>query len=431
MAERGRLYLDNAATSFPKPEAVHREMLRYATQIGATPGRANYAESIEGGRLIRRCRERIATLVNAGRADHVIFTLNTTDALNMAIKGAVRARRLNEPGRPVHLVTTELDHNSVLRPFNELAREGARERVRWTCVPIDPVLGCVRPQDVIDAIEPDTLLVAVNHVSNVTGVIQPVAQIGAACRGRDVLFLVDAAQSLGHIAVDMERMQIDLLAFPGHKGLLGPLGTGGLVIRPGVEAKVATTREGGTGSASDRDVQPETMPDRYEPGSHNALGIVGLSEGVAWLLERGEAGVERHERELCEAMIDGLRAGGARLEDGGPGEGSLREFTLLGPTDAARRVAIFSLVHASVPPAEIAGRLETQFGLLTRPGVHCAPRAHAALGTLAGAAKGALRISMGPMVPLSAVDRVIEALSEIGRSSLPPPRAERISTTIA
>ncbi len=405
MPDATRIYLDNAATSFPKPPGVYESMLRYGTRLGASPGRGHYAESREGARLIRQCRERINTLIGGESPEHVVFTLNTSDALNLAIKGVVRCAV--SQGKPVELVTTAMDHNSVLRPFAALAEDGARV----IHVEADPVTGLIDPDAFAGALTPRTTLAAVNMVSNVTGVIQPVAAIGEVCRARGVAFLVDAAQALGHVDVDVRDMHIDLLAFPGHKGLLGPQGTGGLYLRPGMEARVATTREGGTGSLSEHDVQPTTMPEKYEAGSHNTIGIVGLSEAVGYLLERGIPAIRAHELELIRFVLDELRDGGCALGGGPPGDGPLRELRLLGPAEAAMRVGVFSFSHDTLEPAELAIILEERFGILARSGITCAPRAHAALGTLDS--RGSLRLSIGPFNTVGHVRAACAALRDI------------------
>lgn len=399
MTRQQRLYLDNAATSFPKPPGVYEAMLHYGTQIGGTSGRGNYREAREGGRLIRRCRERINALIGGESPDHVVFTLNTTDALNLAIKGIVAHRRSTAPDRPVHLVATEMDHNSVLRPFNALAGEG----IEWTCVRADPETGIVDPADVGEAIRPGTALVAMVHASNVTGSIQPAAAVGRLCRERGVPFLLDAAQSMGHLPVDVGELSVDLLAFPGHKGMLGPLGTGGLYIRPGMERTLAPLREGGTGSASEIDVQPATLPDKYEPGSHNAVGIAGLSEAVAWLMDRRVESLREHEIELITVVLESL----AELESAG--------LRLLGPKDPSMRVGVFSFVHEELSPGWIADELERRFGVLVRAGIHCAPRAHRALGTLSNgeARAGAVRLSVGPFLKAADVRYACEALRQV------------------
>lgn len=392
------LYLDNAATSFPKPPAVIEAVARYMSEIGATPGRASYASSLRGGEIIALCRRRLIQLFNASHPENVVFTLNTTDALNLAIKGVARARR--RTGAKVHAVTTAMDHNSVLRPLNAMA---AQEDLAWTCVDVDPHTGLVDPRAIEEAIGPDTALVVLNHASNVTGVIQPAREIGEICRRRGVLFLLDAAQSAGHIPVDVEALSVDLLAFPGHKGLLGPLGTGGLWIRPGVEDRVDPLREGGTGTSSDADVQPLFMPDRYEPGSHNAPGIAGLGEAVEFLLRsRDASGAWPHERELIGPMLEGLR----ELSPA---------YRLVGPSQPNERVGIFTIVHEHLDARTLARRLEQEHEILARPGVHCAPRAHRALGTLG--LGGAVRLSLGPFVTPRDIERTIAALRAIGASA--------------
>lgn len=396
-------YFDNAATSFPKPPAVAEAMHRFMLENGA-PGRGLYGPAREAGRLIHQCRDRINRLINSQSPDHVVFTLNTTDALNLAIKGVLEAARLRRPTARLHVVSTWMEHNSVLRPTNAL-----RERwpqLEWTRVEADPVTGLVEPAAICAAIRPDeTVLVAVNHASNVTGTIQPVAEIGEICRRAGVLYLVDAAQSLGHTAVDVQAMQIDLLAFPGHKGLLGPQGTGGLYLRPGVEDRVATVREGGTGSVSEQETHPTMMPERYEAGSHNTVGIVGLSEGVRWLLERGGETVRQHEIELMNPILQALASG--RF----PG------LALLGPAETGLRVGVLSFVHSTLQPQEIATILEAEFGVLSRAGLHCAPLAHKTFGTAPPQGRGAVRLSVGPFLTLSDVGHVVEALGAICRDA--------------
>lgn len=389
----GSIYLDNAATSFPKPECVHEGVLGYMRRVGASPGRGAYAAAREGASLIARCRERLCELVGGEQSGQVVFTLNATDALNLAIKGAVRAWNRRNPGRTAHVVTTAMDHNSVLRPLN--AMEAAGE-VTWTCVAADAKTGLVHAARVAAAMRPETALVAVVHASNVTGTIQPVEAIGAACRRLGVPLLVDAAQSLGHVPVSAASMKVDLLAFPGHKGLLGPLGTGGLYLRPGVESSVEPLREGGTGSKSESDVQPVALPDRFEPGSHNTPGIAGLSAAAGWLLDRGVDRLRAHEARLIEAALETM-----------PGEKD--GFRLLGHDSAAGRVGVFSFSHQAIPPEALAAGLETR-GYLVRAGLHCAPRAHAALGTLERG--GAVRLSVGPFVDADAVRDAMRALAE-------------------
>ncbi len=391
-----RLYFDNAATSFPKPPSVHAAMARYATELGASPGRGSYRESVDGAALIWQCRERLCRLLGGTSPEHVVFTLNTSDALNLAIRGLTLDRLMR--GEPTHVVTTAMDHNSVLRPLNALRRFG----LEWTCVEVDPATGLVDPDDVLAAVRDDTVMVAAVHASNVTGTVQPIGEIGRRCRERGVLVLVDAAQSVGHVPVDVASMCIDLLAFPGHKGLLGPLGTGGLYIRPGLEEMIEPVREGGTGSVSESDEHPATMPDRYEPGSHNTIGLVGLSEGVRWILGRGIDEIRAHEESLMRVMMDRL-----------PGEEA--GLRVLGPASIEDRVGVFSVVHESLDAATLAAALESHAGVLVRAGLHCAPRAHGTFGTLA--AGGACRLSLGPFLTAADCELACGALDEICRSA--------------
>lgn len=398
-----RLYLDNAATSFPKAPGVYEAMLHYGQRIGASPGRGTYAESQQGAAVIRRCRELLNRLIDGEGPDRIVFTLNTTDALNTAIQGLVAHRRRTKPG-PIHIVTSVMDHNSVLRPLNMLKADG----VEWTAAPADPTTGLIDPADFARAVRPDTALVALVHASNVTGAVQPVADVGRLCRARSVPFLVDAAQSLGHIPLSVQSACIDLLAFPGHKGLLGPLGTGGLYIRPGLESIIDPYRQGGTGSQSEIDTQPETMPSRYECGSHNTVGIAGLACAVQWLLDQTIESLRAHEVELIDTMLAGL----VDLESLG--------FHLLGTAPATHRVATFTLLHETLSPHELAMELERRDGLLVRAGIHCAPRAHAALGTVDNG--GGTRLSFGAFNTLADVDRALACLRAIGQDLAIPTR---------
>ncbi|WP_428389454.1 aminotransferase class V-fold PLP-dependent enzyme [Mucisphaera sp.] len=387
-----RIYMDNAATSFPKPPAVAEAMTRFATEIGASPGRGAYTEAQEAGALLNLCRERINQLIHGENPNHVIFTLNTSDALNLGIRGLVR------PGD--HVVTTWMDHNSVLRPLNKLVDDAGVEQTRVEC---DPTSGVVDPDDIRQAIQKNTRLVAVVHGSNVTGTVQPIAEIGKVCREMAVPLLVDAAQTIGHLPIDVQRDCIDLLAFPGHKGLLGPLGTGGLYIRPGLEKQLQTVREGGTGSVSELDVQPDFMPDKYEPGSHNAIGLIGLSEGVGWILSKGIDKLWAHEQGLVKVMLEGLTS----AESAG--------VHLYGPPGVANRCGVFSIrIDGYVSPVDLSNDLEERFGILTRSGIHCAPLAHATVGT--HDLGGTTRLSFGPFLSNQEVKYACDALFELAEA---------------
>jgi cysteine desulfurase/selenocysteine lyase len=383
-----RLYMDNAATSFPKPAAVTDAMVRYARQLGASAGRGAYAEAMETAGLIAECRRRVNVLVSGADANQVVFTLNCTDALNLAIKGLVPL------SGPAHAICTHIDHNSILRPLNALVDQG---RIEQTRVPVDPATGLVDPDDVRRAIRPDTKLIAVTHASNVTGTVQPIRELGRIAREHAVPFVVDAAQSAGHVPIDVRADGIDLLAAPGHKGLLGPLGTGFLYVRPGLERTLRPLREGGTGSASEDDRQPTFMPDKFEPGSHNAIGLVGLNEGLRWVAEQTVEMLAAHDLDLVRTFLEGVS--------------DVDGLTYYGPRGVRDRMGVFSVRIDGYDPHELSSILEAQFGILTRSGIHCAPLAHAALGTLD--AGGATRFSFGPFLSKQDVKFATDALAEV------------------
>lgn len=388
-----RLYADNAATSFPKPPAVWEAMRRYAEELGASAGRGAYREAIETGELLAACRRRLAKLINAEDPNQIIFTHNCSGALNQAIKGLLR------PGD--HVVTTVMEHNSVLRPLNALAAERTITLDMVTAG--DSGSGLVRSQDVIAAVRPQTKLVCLVHASNVTGSLQPVAAVAAETRRRNIPILVDAAQSLGHVPIDVRAMQIDLLAMPGHKGLMGPLGTGALYMRAGLENVIRPLIEGGTGSVSELPIQPDFMPDKFESGSHNAIGLAGLNAALECLERETVARRREHDLELAAAFIEGCR--------------NVEGLTIYGPTDPLERVAVFSVRLEGLEPGELAALLETEFGILTRPGIHCAPLAHRMIGT--DSLGGTTRLSFGAYNTLPDVRRCIDALAKLAAIDAP------------
>lgn len=378
-----RRYFDNSATSHPKPPVVAQAVQAYFECVHASAGRGAYQEALASRRILDDCRAALKRLFHCGAQDHVIFTLNGTDALNLAIKSVV--------GTGDHVVTTAMDHNSVLRPLSALT---AQLGIRWTAVPVDPQTTRLDPATLAGALRPDTRLVVVNHASNVTGVLQPIDAVAEICRRHGVLLLVDAAQSAGHVPIHFADLGLDFLALPGHKGLLGPLGTGVLLLRDGVAAHMRTVREGGTGSQSERAEQPDDLPDRFEAGSHNAVGIAGLLAAVDWILDRGVATLRRHEQMLCQQFDEQLA--------GVPG---LRVF---GPRESAQRVAVYSVRVAGLEPDDVSARLESRFGILSRSGLHCAPLAHQTLGTLDRG--GTTRLSAGPFVTDADVEYLAAAL---------------------
>lgn len=382
------IYLDNAATSFPKPEAVYRGIDAFVRAAGANPGRSGHRRAVEAEAMIDETRRLLARLFGAPRPERVVFGHNATDALNMALKGVLR------PGD--HVITSVLEHNSINRPLNQLERDGLISVTRLPAT----AAHLIDPSAVAAAWSAKTRLVAVTQASNVTGTIQPVHELGRIARERDALLLVDAAQSAGVVPIHVEADLIDLLAFTGHKGLLGPTGTGGLVV--GERADVRPWRLGGTGGDSSDPLQPSELPYRLEGGTPNVFGIAGLREGARIVLEEGVETILAHERRLLAAFLTELRRpesfsfyGGAEafLEHGGDGRVGLLSFNLAG----------FS-------PAELAALLDQHFDIAVRSGLDCAPYAHRHLGTFPD---GAVRVSVGLLTKPEDVREAAAALNEI------------------
>jgi cysteine desulfurase/selenocysteine lyase len=385
-----RIYLDNAATSWPKPAAVYDAVDAYLRENGAPAGRSGYAEAVDANRLVGQARRGVAELIGERDPRQVIFTCSGTDALNLAIRGVVR------PGD--HVVTTVCEHNSVLRPLRALADDAS---IEITYVPCDKP-GFVSPQAVRDSLRPNTRLVAVVHASNVTGAIQPIEDIGALVRRHGALFLVDAAQSLGHVPIDVADSEIDLLAAPGHKGLLGPLGVGVLWIRSGIEERVRPLRYGGTGTQSEDEVQPADLPARFESGNHNVPGLAGLAAATAFLKKRSIAAIAAHHERLTARLLEAFR--------------SINGLTIHGPQTAERRTSVVSVTLDGYDPQELAALLEASHGVQCRAGLHCAPRMHGALGTTAGG--GTLRLSAGAFTTDDEIDAAAAALREAAAVAL-------------
>ena len=378
-----RIYLDNAATSWPKPETVYDAVDKYLRENGAPAGRSAYTQAADVERAIASARAAVARLIGATSAKQIIFTSNGTEALNLAIHGLLR------PGD--HAICTWADHNSVLRPLRDLEEHNNVQVTRVRC----DASGQVNPDDIRRALQPNTKLVAILHASNVTGVIQPIPEIGRIVHEHGARFLVDAAQSLGHVPVSVDELQADLLAAPGHKGLLGPLGTGVLYIRPGLEAELLSARQGGTGSRSDEDRQPDFLPDKFEAGNHNVPGLVGLAAAVAWLEAKGVTALHDHEQRLSQRLRNGLQ--------------NIPRIKLHGT--ANQTVGVVSITIEGYDPQEAAALLDASFGVQTRAGLHCAPLMHRALGTIETG--GTIRFSIGAFNTTEDIDAAIAAVKEI------------------
>ena len=374
------VYLDNAATSWPKPEAVYEAVDHFMRQVGATPGRGGHRREEEALRIADEARATVAELFHAPDPQGVAFTLNATQAINMALKGLLR------PGD--HVVTSSIEHNAVWRPLKALERRG----VELTAVPCAPD-GTLDPADVEAAWRPDTRLVAMLPASNVLGTILPLAEVGEIAHRRGALLLVDAAQSAGAYPLDVQAMGIDLLAFAGHKGLFGPHGTGGLVVRPGVHLE--TWIEGGSGLLSRPETMPEALPARLEAGTQNAAGIAGLLAGVRFVLEEGVDRIRAHEMAMTRLLIERLQ--------------TIPDLAILGPDDLDRRTAVVSITVEGYFPDQLAAVLDKVFDVATRAGLHCAPQAHRVAGTLEF---GALRFSPGYFTTADDVEYAVDALRQ-------------------
>ncbi len=380
-----RIYLDNAATSWPKPEVVYAAVDDYQRRSGTAVGRGATRRGADLQRTVDQCRLRAARLLGAESPERICFSFNGTDALNLALHGV-----LNDGD---HVVTTVMEHNSVLRPLRELQ---SRRNVSVTYVGASPE-GLIDIDELRRAVTPATRLIALIHASNVTGTIQPIEQAAEIAHQQGALLLVDAAQTAGHVPIDLQELRADLLACSGHKGLLGPLGTGLIYVRPGVETELRSYRQGGTGSRSDEDRQPDSLPDKYESGNHNAPGLVGLHAALGWLQERGVVELRRRASELTERLREGL----ARTSG----------VTVFGPSDPALRTGVVSMTVDGFDPRELAVILDENFGVEVRAGFHCAPRAHQALGT--ADLGGTVRFSPGPFTTEDDIDRAIAAIRAI------------------
>ena len=380
------VYLDNAATTFPKVPSVMRRMIETYEAYGVSPGRGSYDLSEEASALVSGVRETLARFFNAPDPERVVFAANATDALNLAIQGCVR------PGD--HVVATRLEHNSVLRPLHHLAE---RDGVEYDLVPFDDS-GHVDPADVVAALRPTTTLVVVCHGSSVLGTVQPLAEIARVCGERGVPLLVDAAQTAGQVPVDMASLGAAAIAFTGHKALLGPSGIGGLVLSPGLDP--VSTRFGGTGIDSQSLVHTQAFPHRLEAGTLNLLGIIGLAEGVEFLEGHGPAGLHEYEMRLARRLRDGLA--------------DLAGVDVLSPPLTDDDLPIVTCTVGDVPADDVGAILDGDFSIAVRTGQHCAPLVHAALGT---SQLGAVRFSVGAGNTDEHIDRALEAMSAIARSS--------------
>ncbi len=384
MKKKKLVYMDNAATSYPKPPQVLKAMINFTQKIGGNPGRSGHRLSLKAGEKVEEAREAIAELFNIKDPLRISFSYNASHALNFALLG------LLEPGD--HVITTSLEHNSVARPLRYLEGLG----VKLTILKADPLTGEISPVDFKKAINRKTRMLAMVHGSNVTGRVLPLRLFGEITRQQGLIFLVDAAQTAGSYPIDVEEDLVDLLAFTGHKSLLGPQGTGGLYVRPGIQLR--PTLRGGTGSRSEEDRHPSFLPDLLEAGTLNAVGLAGLASGVRFILKETVKKIREKEKALLKRLLEGLK--------------EIEFLEIYSSPQPETNLSTVSVNFSSLNPSEVGYLLDKRFGIMVRVGLHCSPWAHQTIGTYP---RGTVRISMGYFNTFQEVDYLIEAFWEISK----------------
>ncbi|HEY8892417.1 MAG TPA: aminotransferase class V-fold PLP-dependent enzyme [Clostridium sp.] len=381
-----KIYLDNAATTFPKPPEVYTSMMNYMMNIGTNPGRGVSSASLAGNRVILDCRYALMDFFHFDKVENVIFTPNITTSLNTLIKSSVK--------KGWHVITSSMDHNATLRPLNSLLEKGVIE------VDIIPCSkqGLIDVDDFINTIKPNTKLVVLSHASNIIGSIQPLELIGEICKNKGIYFIVDAAQTAGVLPLDFYKLNCNALAFTGHKSLLGPQGTGGFLIDDDLNKECDAFIEGGTGSLSSSSIQPDFLPDKFESGTLNAPGIAGLLEGINFINTRGIDSIQSDEEFLCKNFIEGLL--------------NISSINVYGITESSKRTATISMNSTKIDNSELGFILDNEYGIITRTGLHCAPLAHKTIGTYPS---GTLRFGIGPFNDIKDINYTLNSLNTILR----------------
>lgn len=379
-----KVYLDNAATSYPKPEKVAYAVMNYITNIGANPGRGGYSLALEGDRLIYRCRETLMKIFNFDKVENVVFTPNITASLNILIKSTIK--------QGWHIITSSMDHNSVLRPLSALAKRGKIELDIIKCskegiLNIDEFKKCIRP---------NTRMVVLSHASNVIGTIQPLEAIGNICRQNNIYFIIDSAQTAGSINVDFKSLNCNALAFTGHKSLLGPQGIGGFLIDDKLNDEAESFFEGGTGSLSSSIDQPDFLPDKFESGTLNSSGIAGLLEALIYINKTGIDSIKEQEDYLTSKLLDGFL--------------NMDSIEVYGPKDPSLQTSVVSINSSKISNSELGFLLDSDFGIMTRTGLHCAPLAHKTIGTFPS---GTIRFGIGPFNDIKEINYTLNSVNSI------------------
>ena len=377
------IYLDNASTSFPKAPTVATAISDYITNRGININRGSYALAYDVEDIIYTTRQRLKTLFNGHDPSHVIFTQNVTMSLNMVIKGLLKAGD--------HVLVSSMEHNAVMRPLTQLLDKG----ITFDTIPCDST-GSIQMDSIEPLIRPNTVAMIINHASNVCGTIQPLELIGPICKAHNLQYIVDAAQTAGVIPIDVKACHIDALCFTGHKGLLGPQGIGGIILTKEMAHTLTPLIAGGTGSFSHLETMPTHMPDAFESGTLNLPGIIGLNESLSYIESQGMENIHNHELALTQAFLEGLQ--------------SIDGINIVGKQNIQDRTAVVSITIDSMDPASIAYELESTYHIMTRVGLHCAPRAHQTLGTYP---EGTVRFSFGYANTLEDVEAALSALNTI------------------
>ena len=381
-----KIYLDNGATSFPKPKVVAEAVYKYMTEVGANINRGGYEAAYDLEGTVFETRQMLTDMFGGSDCKNVVFTKNITESLNVVLKGFLK------PGD--HVLCSSMEHNAVMRPLVQLQKQG---------VEFDRIPGNTNGELALDKVEsmikPATKAIVMSHASNLVGTVNPIEEVGAICRKYNIKFIVDSAQTAGVLPINMKDMNIDALCFTGHKSLLGPQGIGGFILDEEMIKLIEPLLSGGTGSISHTEEIPDFMPDRFEPGTMNLPGIVGLHAALKWIDEKGIDEISKHELALTERFLEGLKP----LED----KGSLK---IIGLKEAAGRTAVVSVQTLTIDCADAAFRLDSEYGIATRVGLHCAPNAHKTLGTFP---VGTVRFSFGIFNTEAEIDAAVKALSEI------------------
>ena len=377
------IYFDNPATSWPKPPCMIEAMIDFNNNIGANPGRSAHRLSIEAARVLFNTRDSIASLLGAKDPDTIVFTRNATEGLNIVIHGLLK------PGD--HVITTSMEHNSVMRPLRSKEKEG----VELTIIKCSSE-GEVDPEDISRAIKKNTTLIISTHASNVAGTIMPIDEIGHIARSRDIVYCVDGAQTVGNVAFNIKEQPIDILVFTGHKSLYGPQGTGGIYIRKGIEGRIKPLEQGGTGSRSEYEEHPDFMPDRFESGTPNTIGIAGLGASVRHVSALGIDNIRKKELHLTGLFLDGIA--------------SIEGIKVYGVKDINKKIAVVSFSIEGMTPSDISYILDREFNIMSRPGLHCAPSAHRTMGSFP---EGTVRFGFGIFNTEEEIKIAIEAIEKI------------------